>query len=65
MSPTEKRTRLEKRIVKKVVSSETIEVFDLGRGYNGRILSFSPYSLREITVSVMSFYTHRRIGILS
>ena len=33
MSPTEKRTRLEKRIVHKVVSSETIEVFDLGRGY--------------------------------
>lgn len=65
MSPTEKRTRLEKRIVKKVVSSKTIEVFDLGRGYNGRILSFSPYSLRENTNASMSIETHYAYGNLS
>jgi len=49
MSPKKIRTDLERSVMQHVVSTKEVEIFDLDRGYNGRILSFSPASLRYCT----------------
>ena len=39
----EMRQKIESHIVNKLVSNKGTKIHSLERGYNGRILSFSPY----------------------
>ena len=46
---TSQRKRLEKRLVREVVSSPDSVIYNLERGYNRRILSYSPRALEDNT----------------
>ena len=46
---TSQRKRLEKRLVREVVSSPDSAIYTLERGYNRRILSYSPRALEDNT----------------
>ena len=49
MKSLEKRKDMERRITLDIVSNPKSRVYKVGRGHNGRILSFSPYMARENT----------------
>lgn len=46
---TSQRKRMEKRLVREVVSNPEANVYDIDRGYNRRILSYSPRALEYNT----------------
>ena len=46
---TSQRKRLEKRLVREVVSNPESQVYNVDRGYNRRILSYSPRALEDNT----------------
>lgn len=45
----EMRQKIESHNINKLVSAKDAKIYSLERGYNGRILSFSPYSLNTNT----------------
>lgn len=61
------RTRMESYLVNRVVtcSRDDITVYTVPRGYNGRILSYSPYSFRESTSSWTNISAHYSYSNLS
>ena len=59
------REEIEKRLLHKILKNKKAKVFTLERGYNNRVLGFSPYRLNNDTNLVQSRFTSYKYGNLS